>query len=224
MLASDWSSLTILTSDWLTGVTEPLRPDVPIFGTQASPLPPAPAPPLHPSADLKDTPHQVNRRHFRVISSYTILSQEVSASPALDPSVLAGMPPPDPAALADSVSAMSIMTPASPVTPANIAPSPMAAPAPSNIMPTPDLAPGNLMPAAPQVMATPETQVMAPVLNPAILAGMPAPDPALLASMNLSMPQVTLDTVIMVTLTPNTSHLLDILLSDGIYRFPGQCP
>ena len=61
-------------------------------------------------------------------------------------------------------------------------------------MPTPDLAPGNLMPAAPQVMATPETQVMAPVLNPAILAGMPAPDPALLASMNLSMPQVTLDT------------------------------
>jgi len=174
-----------------TGVTEPLRPDVPIFGTQASPLPPAPAPPLQPSADLKDTPHQ-----------------EVSASPALDPSVLAGMPPPDPAALADSVAAMSIMAPspvvstmplAPLVTPSNIVPSPMAA-APSNIMPTPEVAtaPPIMMPMAaplmapsePQVMAVSEPQVMAPVLNPAILAGMPAPDPALLASMNLSMPQV----------------------------------
>ena len=41
------------------GVTEPLRPDVPIFGTESSPLPPAPAPVLQPSAELKDTPHQV---------------------------------------------------------------------------------------------------------------------------------------------------------------------
>ena len=41
------------------GVTEPLRPDVPIFGTESSPLPPAPEPVLQPSAELKDTPHQV---------------------------------------------------------------------------------------------------------------------------------------------------------------------
>merc|ERR1719154_410742 len=85
------------------------------------------------------------------------------------------------------------------VTPSNIVPSPMTA-APSNIMPTPEVAtaPSNMMPmAAPlmmpmaaPLMAPSEPQVMAPVLNPAILAGMPAPDPALLASMNLSMPQV----------------------------------
>ena len=59
-LASDRLIRIILTSDWLIGVTEPLRPDVPIFGTECSPLPPAPAPPLQPEADLKDTPHQVS--------------------------------------------------------------------------------------------------------------------------------------------------------------------
>ena len=127
----------------------------------------------------------------------------MSASPGLDPSVLAGMPPPDPAALADTVAAMSIMAPspvvstmplAPLVTPSNIVPSPMAA-APSNIMPTPELAtaPPHMMPVSAPLMAASAPEVMATVLNPAILAGMPAPDPALLASMNLSMPQVILD-------------------------------
>merc|ERR1719450_1630784 len=78
----------------------------------------------------------------------------------------AGMPPPDPAALAVSMSAMS-MSPAA----------------------------NTMMTSTPQVMPmtmpstiTPSHPI--PVLNPAVLAGMPAPDPAVLANMPVPNPAV----------------------------------
>ena len=89
--------------------------------------------------------------------------------------MLAGMPPPDPAALADSIAAMSVAGNVMPVIPAA-----SLVTAPSDLVTSP---------AAP-LAAPSEPPVAAPVLNPAVLAGMPPPDPALLASMNLTMPQV----------------------------------
>jgi len=131
---------------------EPLRADVPIFGTDA-----APAEGASPAAVQEDTPtHPI-----------------ASSPPVLDPAVLAGMPPPDPAALAVSMSpaantTMLTSTPhVMPVTPAH--PIPVLNPAVLAGMPAPD----------PAVLAN------MPATNPAALAGMPAPnlaDPAVLAS------------------------------------------
>jgi len=119
---------------------EPLRADVPIFGTDA-----APAEGASPAAVQEDTPtHPI-----------------ASSPPVLDPAVLAGMPPPDPAALAVSMSAMS-MSPAANTT---------------------------MLTSTPHVMpVTPAHPI--PVLNPAVLAGMPAPDPAILANMPVPNPAV----------------------------------
>ena len=197
---------------------QPLKPDVPIFGTEASPAPASLSSPL--AEDQAETPHQL------IASSPP---QEV-----LDPAVMAGMPAPDPASLAASFATMMtpgdqslgaplqqapvvspvptpVMAPVAPVpvmTPA--APVPMMAP----VAPVPVMAPvapvPAMTPAAAVPMMTPATYVemispasvpqmaqmtstpivggAAAALDPAVLAGMPPPDPAVLASMNFSLP------------------------------------
>jgi len=158
---------------------EPLRADVPIFGTDA-----APAEGASPAAVQEDTPtHPI-----------------ASSPPVLDPAVLAGMPPPDPAALAVSMSAMS-MSPAANTTmltstPHVIHPIPVLNPAVLAGMPAPDPAILANMPVPnPAVLAGMPAPNLAGIAapNPAVLAGMPAPNPAVLAGMpapNLADPAV----------------------------------
>jgi len=187
---------------------QPLKPDVPIFGTEASSVPTT-------APSLEDTPHQM------IPSS--------PPEPVLDPTVMAGMPQPDPATLAASFATM--MTPpvanmASPVmtpttvpmmTPATV---PMMTPAtvpmmtpttvpmmtpttvpmmtPATIammtpvlpMMTPETAAGGLISPGPAVPLMAHSTPIAGVtgLDPAVLAGMPTPDPAVLATMNFSLP------------------------------------
>ena len=184
---------------------QPLKPDVPIFGTEASPAPPGlTSPTVADQQQQADTPHQL------IASS--------PPQPVLDPAVMAGMPAPDPASLAASFATM--MTPGdqnlvSPIQAPMVTPvvAPMVSP-----MPAPMVSPAGLpvmTPAAPVPMMTPATYVEmispasmpqmvqapfassltstpivggAPALDPAVLAGMPPPDPAVLASMNFSLP------------------------------------
>jgi len=165
---------------------EPLRADVPIFGTESSPLPPGPAPAL---AQGEDTP-----------------TQAIAASPPAA-AVIAGMPAPDPAALADSLAAISVGAAASSpmVPPAAMmtTPIPAAVPVPAAVAAVPApaaeytgtvpaaVAPLMTMPAAVMPPAQPLPVAMpAAVLNPAVLAGMPAPDPAVLAGMPVPDPAV----------------------------------
>merc|ERR1712098_609555 len=125
----------------------------------------------------------------------------VPNSSILDPNVLAGMPPPDPAALAVSLSSMSMASPAVNVMPL---PSSVLSSTP-NMMSMPPAVPApGLTPAAPLVMpqaVSPAAPMAMPVLNPAVIAGMPTPDPALLASFNLG-PQVSMPAAGMPGLTP----------------------
>ena len=153
---------------------EPLRADVPIFGTDA-----APAEGACPAAVQEDTPtHPI-----------------ASSPPVLDPAVLAGMPPPDPAALAVSMSpaantTMLTSTPhVMPVTPAH--PIPVLNPAVLAGMPAPDPAILANMPVPnPAVLAGMPAPNLAGIAapNPAVLAGMPAPNPAVLAGMPATNP------------------------------------
>ena len=158
---------------------EPLRADVPIFGTDA-----APAEGACLAAVQEDTPtHPI-----------------ASSPPVLDPAVLAGMPPPDPAALAVSMSAMS-MSPAAnttmltstphvmPVTPAH--PIPVLNPAVLAGMPAPD----------PAILAN------MPVPNPAVLAGMPAPNPAVLAGMPATNPAALADPAVLASFAGAGSNI-----------------
>ena len=188
---------------------QPLKPDVPIFGTEASPAPASLSSPL--AEDEAETPHQL------IASSPP---QEV-----LDPAVMAGMPQPDPASLAASFATM--MTPgasmasqvqaALTITPAGTNPvSPVITPAPVPValMSAPMVTPLGTSQAPVPMMTSPLGVSQAPVpvmaeaavtsvmtstpmtgvsgLEPAVLAGMPPPDPALLASIKL--PQVRGDT------------------------------
>jgi len=156
---------------------QPLKPDVPIFGTEASPAPASLPPP-----SLVDTPHEM-----------------IPASPpdsVLDPAVMAGMPQPDPASLAASLASVMTMSPVPApaiTTPAGTVPvSPvMAASTPANPLATAPL----MTPAPVGISAGPVSGVMTSTpmagvtgLDPAVLAGMPPPDPAVLAAMNFSMP------------------------------------
>ena len=164
---------------------EPLRADVPIFGTESSPLPPGPAPAL---AQGEDTPTQA-------------IAASPPAAAVLDPAVIAGMPAPDPAALADSLAAISVgATASSPMVPpaammttpipAAVAAVPVPAAEYTGTVPA-AVAPLMTMPAAVMPPAQPVPVAMpAAVPNPAVLAGMPVPDPAVLAGMPYSMPQV----------------------------------
>ena len=193
---------------------QPLKPDVPIFGTEASPALASP-----PVGDQGDTPHQL------IASSPPL--------PVLDPAVMAGMPAPDPASLAASFSTMMtsgeqnlvspVVAPIAPMVSPVVAPTvtpiqapiqapmvtpiqaPMVSPAPIPVMtpaaPVPMLTPASyaemMSPASlPQMAPTPfassltSTPIVggAAALDPAVLAGMPPPDPAVLASMNFSLP------------------------------------
>ena len=201
---------TMVTASPSLGPDQPLQPDVPIFGTEASPAPPGPA--SVPLTEQGDTPHQL------IASS--------PPQPVLDPAVMAGMPAPDPASLAASFSTMmtsgeqNLVSQAqapmvSPVLPPMLTPmqapmvspvqAPMVSPAPIPVM-TP-AAPVPMMTAAPHVeMISPASlpqMAQAPfassltstpivggaaALDPAVLAGMPPADPAVLASMNFSLP------------------------------------
>ena len=185
---------------------QPLKPDVPIFGTEVTP-----APASAPAPNLVDTPHEM-----------------IPSSPpdtVLDPAVMAGMPQPDPASLAASFATM--MTPgasmasqvqaALTMTPAGTNPvSPVITPAPVPValMSAPMVTPLGTSQAPVPMMTSPLGVSQAPVpvmaeaavtsvmtstpmtgvtgLEPAVLAGMPPPDPALLASIKL--PQVRGDT------------------------------
>jgi len=189
----------------MPSANEPLKPDVPIFGTEASAAPAAPPPVMQPSAVLEDTPNQ------NIASS----PPEVATSPntsILDPNVLAGMPPPDPAALAVSLSSMSMASPATNVMPLpssvlsstpNMTSMPAAVPTPGLTPAAPFIMPSAVSPAAPMAMPVLNPAVLAgmPTPDPAVLAGMPAPDPALLASFNLG-PQQPMPAAGMPGLTP----------------------
>jgi len=181
---------------------QPLKPDVPIFGTEASPALASP-----PVGDQGDTPHQL------IASS--------PPQPVLDPAVMAGMPAPDPASLAASFSTMMtsgeqnlvspVAAPIAPMVSPVVAPmvtpiqapmvtpiqAPMVSPAPIPVM-TPAsyaemMSPAALPQTAPASFASSlltSTPIVggAAALDPAVLAGMPPPDPAVLASMNFSLP------------------------------------
>ena len=192
------------------GPDQPLKPDVPIFGTEASP-----ALASLPVGDQGDTPHQL------IASS--------PPQPVLDPAVMAGMPAPDPASLAASFSTLmtsgeqNLVSPAvapiapmvspvvapmaTPIQAAMVTPiqAPMVSPAPIPVMtpaaPVPMLTPASyaemMSPASLPQMAPAQfassltsTPIVggAAALDPAVLAGMPPPDPAVLASMNFSLP------------------------------------
>merc|ERR1719342_375721 len=143
----------------MPSANEPLKPDVPIFGTEASAAPAAAPPVIQPSAVLEDTPNQ------NIASS----PPEVATSPntsILDPNVLAGMPPPDPFIIPSAVSPAAPM--AMPVlNPAVLAGMPTPDPAVLAGMPAPDpallasfnLGPQQPMPAAGMPGLTPTQQL-----------------------------------------------------------------
>jgi len=172
---------------------EPLRPDVPIFGTDQSPA--APVSTLTPDTGITDTPTQVIARSPETTAPVPAIAPVAVApvatvpavAPVLDPAVMAGMPVPDPAALAASMASMnmagdSLMTPGLNTS--------MPALTPNHPVPTPDIT--NIMtptmPVLNPAMTMPPATPALPVLNPAVMAGMPPPDPAVLASMNYSLP------------------------------------
>jgi len=161
---------TVLTST----PTQPLQPDVPIFGTAAAP---EVAPPAAPATTLVDTPTQFIASPppdpLNTLSPSTLPLPEVTATTPniLDPTVLAGMPAPDPAILAASA-AMPAPVPSIP------------APVPSMVAPVP------IMAATPVVNPTVMAGMPAPVLDPTVLAGMPLPDPAVLAGMPVAAPMM----------------------------------
>ena len=173
-------------------VNEPLKPDVPIFGTEASPAPAVTAGVIQPTAELSDTPTQnIASSPPDLTAVSPVLDPAVLAGmPAPDPAVLAGMPAPDPAVLAASLSSMSMSTPVA----GNVMMPPMSVtpgvtPAVAGMPATPVLPAGMpvVNPAAAAVpVLNPAVLAGMPVPDPAVLAGMPAPDPALLASFNMS--------------------------------------
>jgi len=173
--------MTTATPTVLTGTpTQPLQPDVPIFGTAAAP---EVSPAEGPATTLVDTPTQFIASPpptqfiaspppdpLNTLSPSTLpLPQVTSSTPnILDPTVMAGMPTPDPAILAV-----------------------MPAPVPSMQAPVPSMtAPVPIMPAAPVVNPTVMAGMPVPVLDPSVLAGMPLPDPAVLAGMPVAAPMM----------------------------------
>merc|ERR1719435_342852 len=155
-------------------INQPLQPDVPIFGTAA-----AGEPTQHvevgavASPNLSDTPTEM------IPSSPDPLN-------TLSPSTLP-LPPVPAQAVLDPTVLAGMPTP----DPAVLAgmPSPVPVAAAVAAMPAPQLA--SIPTPAPAPVLNPSviaSMPAAPVLDPTVLAGMPAPDPAVLAGMPVAAP------------------------------------
>jgi len=164
---------TVVTTTSTTN--QPLQPDVPIFGTAA-----AGEPLQHvdvgavASPNLSDTPTEMiatSPDPLNTLSPTTFPLPPVPAQAVLDPAVLAGMPTPDPAVLAGMPSQM-----------------PAVAPAAVAGMPAPQIV--GMQAQAPVLNPSVIASMPAPVLDPTVLAGMPAPDPAALAGMPVAAPMM----------------------------------
>jgi len=165
---------------------QPLQPDVPIFGTAGAGEPTqyvevgAVA-----SPNLSDTPTEMiptSPDPLNTLSPTTLPLPPVPVQAVLDPTVLAGMPAPDPAVLAGMPSPV-------PVVAAVAAPAAMPAAVPAVTgMAAPQLA--SMPAAAPVLNPSVIASMPAPVLDPTVLAGMPAPDPAVLAGMPVAAPMM----------------------------------
>jgi len=164
---------TVVTTSSTTN--QPLQPDVPIFGTAA-----AGEPLQHvdvgavASPNLSDTPTEMiatSPDPLNTLSPTTFPLPPVPAQAVLDPAVLAGMPTPDPAVLAGMPSQM-----------------PAVAPAAVAGMPAPQIV--GMQAQAPVLNPSVIASMPAPVLDPTVLAGMPAPDPAALAGMPVAAPMM----------------------------------
>eukprot|EP00092_Neocalanus_flemingeri_P039291 GFUD01042777.1.p1 GENE.GFUD01042777.1~~GFUD01042777.1.p1 ORF type:complete len:459 (+),score=132.07 GFUD01042777.1:133-1509(+) len=147
---------------------QPLQADVPIFGTQAAPEVATPTVFVpSPPPSLADTPTQLIATSpppdpLATLSPTSFPLPPVTSTPhVLDPTVLAGMPAPDPAIMA-----------------ANAMPAPALNTPVVASMPAPVLNPA--------VMAG----MPAPVLDPTVMAGMPLPDPAVLAGQYVAAPMM----------------------------------
>jgi len=164
---------TVVTTTSTTN--QPLQPGVPIFGTAA-----AGEPLQHvdvgavASPNLSDTPTEMiptSPDPLNTLSPTTLPLPPVPAQAVLDPAVLAGMPTPDPAVLAGMPSQM-----------------PAVAPAAVAGMPAPQIV--GMQAQAPVLNPSVIASMPAPVLDPTVLAGMPAPDPAALAGMPVAAPMM----------------------------------
>jgi hypothetical protein len=154
---------------------QPLQPDVPIFGTAVSESQPGgPATPPNtcdtPSALIAGTPPEPETESALCNLGPSSLplppadASPVPVAPALDPTVLAGMPPPDPAVLAAAAAVPAV----SPVTAPVLDPTVMAG------MPPPDPAVLAGLPVSPpgSLYSLPPV----PTFNPAsYMSGVPAP-------------------------------------------------
>merc|ERR1719508_724544 len=146
---------TPLTSATPTVVTstanQPLQPDVPIFGTAAAP---EVATVASPAPSLSDTPTQLIATSpppdpLSTLTPASFPLPPVTATPnILDPTVLAGMPTPDPAVLAASA-----------------------------VMPAPPTLTPAVMPSMPAPVLNPTVFAGMPPPDPAVLAGMPVAAP-----------------------------------------------